>query len=240
LAILEAAGLLRTLEAGEERHFGKAVRAVIPVCVLAAAGLGLVQFFGASFAPYLPEEAWKWLLGSASLLFWAGLTWRAGRTRGPIRKILLVAASPLLAMILYQVAIPTALEKEISPEEFLAAQKDRIEQAGELYAEKYLFHAVCWVYKRSDVILFDDTGELDYGLGYKDAKDRMVSLRKFISMAREGAEGKLLTLFTRKRIYLEVKDLLPPPVYEAGDGGFVVSQYGSAREITSRGSEAGF
>ncbi|HOV87782.1 MAG TPA: phospholipid carrier-dependent glycosyltransferase [Syntrophobacteraceae bacterium] len=240
LAILTAAGLLRALEAGEDRYFGKAVRGMIPVCVSAAAGLALVQVPGASFAPYLPEEAWKWVLGSASLLFWAGLTWRAGKTRIPIRKILLVAACPLLAMILYQVAIPAAVEKEISPEEFLRAQKDRVRQGEKLYAEKYLFHAVCWVYKRSDVILFDDPGELDYGLGYEDARDRMVSLKEFISIAREGGEGKLLTLFTRKRIYLEVKDLLPPPVYEARDGGFVVSRYGSVPETTSRRSEAGF
>jgi len=49
--------------------------------------------------------------------------------------------------------------------------------------------------------------------------DRIISLQ-FNSMVREGREGRLVTLVTRKRIYLEVKDQLPHPVYEAMDGGF--------------------
>jgi len=57
-------------------------------------------------------------------------------------------------MVCYQVAMPQAVEKEISPEEFLILHKERVVPCKEIYAEKYLFHAVCWVYKRSDVYSF--------------------------------------------------------------------------------------
>lgn len=237
LAILTGAGLLRSFDLGDRRSFHASACGVLFLALLGALGLCLAQAAGFPFAPYRSGEGWKWVFACLSLVSFGGTAWWAHTVRKPVPRILFLAVTPLLAMVCYQVAMPQAVEKEISPEEFLILHKERVVPCGEIYAEKYLFHAVCWVYKRSDVILFDDAGELHYGLGYEDAKHRIISFAKFNSMVREGREGRLVTLVTRKRIYLEVKDQLPHPVYEAMDGGFVLSQYGPAQKVLQISSQ---
>ena len=92
-------------------------------------------------------------------------------------------------------------------------------------ADEDSVRAICWYLKRSDVHVFGGTGELDYGMAYPDAGDRVLSVDAMKETIRR-FQGKLVLIARAKNI-AHWKDWLPQPNFmdANGPGGYVLWKY---------------
>ncbi len=73
-----------------------------------------------------------------------------------------------------------------------------------------LASGVAWELKRSDITLFDEKGELAYGLNYADAVNRFVSADIFTSwLAEHRRNGKVVLLLVVTRGDTDILQRLP-------------------------------
>ena len=114
-----------------------------------------------------------------------------------------------------------------APGEFLLRHIDRIKPDTVLVADEDLASAVGWFYKRNDVYLLGGPGELSYGLGYDDAKHRLLNTNQFTELIRKNGRTKSVMLAARSKHYQSWKNHLPEPLFEesSGPGGCVLVQF---------------
>lgn len=93
------------------------------------------------------------------------------------------------------------------------------------FSSNYLTSAVCWRYKRSDVFILGRSGELTYGLGYNDSKQRLLDIEQFRELITKVSYKGRITLITSTKRYREYKQLLPKPIFEDIDFGFVFAEF---------------
>ena len=115
------------------------------------------------------------------------------------------------------------MEKK-APEEFLASHSSRI-KANSILVTSDLERAVCWAYKRTDVYILDNAGELTYGTSYSDSKDRLLTVEQFRKLIRNHRGEQKITLITGARHYAYYRPMFQAPVYEDSSGRFVFAQY---------------
>jgi len=237
LIVLFAIGLRRefTTVAGK---FSRSARVSAALIVALAVVLVLTQTIIPHTKIYRPNEAWKWLFLTIGLLTYGGLLIQAGRATSYTRKYAFSCLAPLLLMFSGQFAAPDRLMEKKSPTEFLERHKDKITQNTLLVSDNYLVSAICWSYERTDVSVLGRTGELAYGLGYDDSKHRLLDIDQFKELIRKSAGNECIALFTSPKRYAEYRQLLPEPVLEDLDGGFVFAEFGSgnARNVDMQDS----
>jgi 4-amino-4-deoxy-L-arabinose transferase len=175
---------------------------------------------------YRPGETWKWLFLIAGFLVYAILLIQACKATSHVRKFGFSCLAPLLLMFSVQFAIPDQFLEGKAPVEFLKRHKDKISQDTVLVSDNYLTPAVCWCYKRSDVFLLDKAGEFEYGLEYDvSSKQRLLDIDQFRKLITKGLDRRCITLITSTKRYVDYKPLLPKPIFEDVDGGFVFVEF---------------
>jgi hypothetical protein len=107
------------------------------------------------------------------------------------------------------------------PGALLERHAERVRPDTVLVADKYLALAACWVYKRNDVYISGDGGELAWGLGYDGAKHRLLTDDEFRKLANREVGKNRLTFITSRKGYAEYQDLLPRPTFVDTYGLFV-------------------
>jgi len=65
------------------------------------------------------------------------------------------------------------------PGVFLDKYADTVHAGDTVVSTTHLAPAVCWNYKRSDVYILENAGELLYGLSYPDSKSRFLTMDEF-------------------------------------------------------------
>lgn len=226
LAILIAVGLPSYLERGGKKAF------TIGICLLAfLTGMiattliisQLTKFLG--IRAYGPTETWKWVLLTAGLLTWAALSVFAISLTDSRRKIALIAIAPVCFMFIVHFAMSDQTRQRKSPGEFLLRHADRIGRDTLIVSGDELIHAICWFYKRNDVYLLINDGELGYGLSYVDSKDHLLNIDQFKRLINENDGNKQVVLIWKSKHYTEYRNLIPEPVSEESDGRFVFARF---------------
>ncbi|MBI5375465.1 MAG: phospholipid carrier-dependent glycosyltransferase [Candidatus Schekmanbacteria bacterium] len=172
LAILMSLGLLNTLKKGKNKNFqsGAAVSSIIFSLILIA--LFYLQFYGyKGFYPY--SKTWEWVLLESAVIFmilFCSLSLRKLKSAGD--KVLLFSLAPLLLLFSYPFIIPDMVIKEQALGSFLESHKDDVLPGTLILSDESPVTAVCWYYKRDNVYLIENEGELGYGLEYNDAKHK--------------------------------------------------------------------
>jgi hypothetical protein len=174
---------------------------------------------------YKQQETWKVVLVAFAFLTWVLLLYRAGRGVDFRRKLAYFAVGPAVFMFCIHFVIPRQLIEKKTPGEFLKQHKDRISQDTILVSDNYLAPAVCWSYKRRDVFLLGRGGELTYGLGYDDSKQRLLDIERFRELVTKGSDKRCITLIIRAKRYEEYGGLLPKPTFEDVGHGFVFAEF---------------
>ena len=226
LIILISIGLRNYLKGGVNRAFR--VGAFLFSAMVCGLGITLVLIHLTDlriFSVYDPAETWKWVLLVIGLLTWGLLLGCAGGSQNSPRKIVLFTAAPLLFMLIAPSVMPDQLKEKRAPAAFLLRHLDRIKPDTILVSDDDPVRAVCWFYKRCNVFLIENGGELGYGLGYGDSKHRLLSIRQFKDLARKTADKGNVILIMKAKRYAEYHHLIPKPLFEDIDGRFAFVQF---------------
>jgi 4-amino-4-deoxy-L-arabinose transferase len=102
-------------------------------------------------------------------LAWGLLTVLAGRASQPAQKLALFGAAPLLLFMLIPFSMPPDLPKRF-PGKILTSLADRIDAQTVLVSDRSYIQPMCWVLKRSDILLLGKAGEVKYGLEHSETE----------------------------------------------------------------------
>lgn len=225
-AILVKAGLRSHFERGREeasRIGASALAVALGVVAVAFALLQLFDLHGLG----LYAQVWKWALASAGLLSVMLLLLFASREALRRGKLMLYGAAPVLCMLIAPFVVPDRAVAHKSPVQILLSHSRRAQPESILVSDRITASAVCWYYKRSDVHLLGSAGELSYGMGYEDSRQRLLGLDDLRELIGKHRGTSRVTLFEESDRYERQKKELPDPILEdsSGEGGFVFLQF---------------
>lgn len=189
---------------------------LVALLVIQTTGIG-------GFIPY--AHAWKTAvagIGVAALV--ACLTLALKQSRGD-RKWVWIALGTFLFTGALQWALPDDTIEHKAPGELLVRNQDRVTPQTVLVSLEDPLRAVCWTYRRSDVRVLGNPGELKYGLAADDDRRRL-DAALFRQLVDSHARGQVV-LIAKAKHYRRWARELPPPIYEdtSGPGGYVFAQY---------------
>lgn len=219
LAILLAHHGIKAASAG-----GKALKAnaiiniAFGVIATLAVILVLAPWGWAHHPLYAKSEIIKVLLGASAFLFWAAVG-VASLVAGA-RHWRLAALCPLGLALLVGAVIPDKVIDSKQPQSFIAANDQTLQHSRFVLANEVgLASTLAWELKRSDILLFDRHGELEYGLSYPDAKGRFVGLEAFshwLSAHRREGGVSLLMKLSNDDQYIDERIPVPDQKYHRG------------------------
>jgi len=125
-------------------------------------------------------------------------------------------------------ATPNRFMHGKTPNEFLLRNSPRVHLDTVLVSDNYLTPAVCWCYKRTDILVMNRGGELAYGLRYDDSKQRLLDIDQFKKLIGKNLGKGYIALVTSTKRYTEYRQLLPEPAFEDIDCGFVFAEFAAS------------
>ncbi|MEJ5112330.1 lipid IV(A) 4-amino-4-deoxy-L-arabinosyltransferase [Erwinia billingiae] len=194
--------------------------------VLTVAVLGFLAPWGLAKHPvYGHHEVIKVLLAAAAFAFWAlcgGLTLKAPQARWG-----LAALCPLVLALVIGQAIPSGVMDAKQPQQFIRAIKSDIAGSRYLLANNPgIASGLAWEMQRSDITLYDQPGEVQYGLSYPDARDKFVSGADFPAwLAAHRRTGDVTLVLSLSRNQDPDKEL-PKADFSYRQGRLALFRYG--------------
>ena len=234
LAIIMSMALLQYFAAGKNKAFNVAVKILLVIMAAIMIALILSQTIPNSFRLFEKQEMWKVVLLAIGFLAYILLLFCAGRAADFRMKLAFFAIGPAALMFFGHFALPNQSRDTKAPGEFLRHNQYRVHSDTILVSDNYLTSAVCWSYKRTDVLVLGRTGELTYGFGYDDSKHRLLEIDGFIELiTKSSGKGSIVLIFDTER-YAEYSPMLPKPVFKDVKGDFVFAEF--ARSDSTEGA----
>ena len=224
-AILIAFGLLHVLKKDTRSRLfqgGIVVNTILFSLILVA--FLYVQLFGFNgFRPY--SQAWKAVMVVNGLAYFVLFLVWAFRSRTTVSKTLLLGLSPLLLFFVVHFTIPDLTREVKSPGPILEQYAQGIDSKDIVISDENSIRAVGWYLKRNDVYLLGGTGELDYGMKYKDAAGRLLDMQTAVDLIQNN-RGRTV-LIARVKHIARWRDQLPQPVFQdqSGPEGYVIWKF---------------
>lgn len=136
-------------------------------------------------------------------------------------------ACPLGLALLLGAVIPVQVIHSKQPQAFIESVRPELEKSHFVLTDNVGVGAgLAWELKRSDIILYGNKGEVNYGLSYPDARHRYIDggdLAGWLAEHRHEGAVSLVILLSRQR---DLSDQgLPPADSEYSDGRLVLLQY---------------
>ena len=227
LAILVARGAYRYLQSGRRRLFDAGARGLGGLVLIALLGVAALQWlpFPAEWKIFSRAETARWMLGSVALLVWSGVVFLGAGGASPLRKLVLYAAAPAVALVGFSGIMPDLACVGHAPMSALERNASRVGPDSLLMTSSHLVGALNWQYRRTDVVIVRGAGELAYGMGRAANDHRLVLLEEFGDFAATHAGQRRLTLFLTDSSYAGLEPMLPPPLYLDRASGFVFAQF---------------
>jgi len=183
-----------------------------------------VQLFGYhGFRPY--SHPWKTVMTVDGLFFFIlSCFWASTSQRGK-EKVLLFGFAPFLLFFIAHFIIPDPTIIAKAPGPLLEQHKQEIGDDVLILSDENTIRAACWYFQRNDIYMLGGSGELDYGLSYKDADGRLLHMQSAVDLINRNP-GKTVLIASGKNI-LRWRDQLPQPVFqdENGPSGYVFWRY---------------
>lgn len=228
LAVCTAIGVVRCDELSKRTALKIGMVLSCFAALAAAVAALVIQIHGLpnGMRPYAEHETWRWLLVFAGLGFWALASLLATATRNSGERWALCAIAPALLMFGIHLAVPETFINRKAPEAFLRQFADRVPPEAAVVTDNNLVHLVCWVYKRHDVYLLDSRGELEYGLSYPDARERLLTVDTFNELIRQHApEGPVVLIAEKRDLEKYWKGRIPEPGFRAENEKFFIATF---------------
>lgn len=224
LAVLTAIGLESYFSSGRRRLFNTAAILTAGASAIAIIAMVVLQTTGLrGFKLYEADEISKCIPAATGLILWAILAGMSAWCTNWRKKLALFCIAPMLFYAGMHGAMSREIEKEKAPEPFLTSNAHLVSPSSVLVSDDYVGPAVCWFFKRSDILLIGEGGELKYGLKYPDSTGHLLSGEQLTELiANAGRDVVLIVDIDRFNKY---EKLLPVPETRKIDNGFVLLRY---------------
>ncbi|MGL4194917.1 MAG: 4-amino-4-deoxy-L-arabinose lipid A transferase, partial [Edwardsiella piscicida] len=170
------------------------------------------------------QEVSKVILGTVAFGVWA--LFGALSLHNPRRYWRWSAACPLGIALLIGAALPQQVMESKQPQTLIQAAMPQLQASRYILSDSVGVAAgLAWELKRSDIHLYDNTGELQYGLSYPDAAGHLVNAAQFpawLAEHRKQGAVSLVLLLSRNE---QVSSALPPADMTLRKGRFLLLQY---------------
>ncbi|MEI2266989.1 lipid IV(A) 4-amino-4-deoxy-L-arabinosyltransferase [Erwinia sp. CGal63] len=167
-------------------------------CTLAVVGF-LAPWGLAKHPDFAAHEQLKVGLAAVIFLSWAAcglVTLSAPSQRWPW-----AAFAPLALALLVGAAIPDRIRDAKQPQAFIREMKSQIAPSRFVLANNPgLASGLAWELRRSDILLYQQPGEVQYGLSYPDAKGKFIAEADFAGwLQQHRREGSVTLMLVRSR-----------------------------------------
>ena len=169
---------------------------------------------------YSPAESWKWILAVTATTIWGLGIYAAWRSPKYRQKLVLFMFSPLLIIFVSNYVAPRRVLEGKAQGLYLAQFRDRIKPDSILVVHPNVMHAAAWEFRKSGLLFFTHGGELEYGLKYPDAKDRIINERQLGELIRNTPPGKLFFIMRGN-----FREAIPPARFEVYDHEIMFSNF---------------
>ncbi|QSH42095.1 phospholipid carrier-dependent glycosyltransferase [Lentisphaerota bacterium ZTH] len=223
LAILLARGLIIYFREKQYKIFDWTAKGFAWALILAAAGFAIVQIIadcGVFKGMYSPAERWKWLAGGGAAIVWIFCLLRASRTKNYHSKASLWICAPLLAFFLSNYIIPYRYLESKAQGLYLTQFKSMVKPGMLLVAHPNVMHAAAFIFKNDRILLYTHGGELENGLKYPDARNRVISREEFHKLLKKTPKGKIIFIMRG-----DFREGVPKADFEAYGDEIMFSRY---------------
>lgn len=174
-------------------------------------------------AIYAPEELHKWLMAIMCFVTWALAG--AMSITAP-RRWYWAAACPLVLALLVGQAIPQHVIDSKQPQEFIQQNIQPLKQSRFVLSDSVGVAAgLAWELKRSDILMFDEKGEVEYGLNYPDGQSHYISGADFPAWLLKAREQGDVSVMIQLDSDLQTRAKLPPADSEISANRFKLLIY---------------
>jgi len=142
--------------------------------------------------PLDPHFAFKFIGMLAGLILALLLIIHAFRRDHFPYKMLFLGLSAATVFVTLTLCLPTEISTSIGIQRALESEKYLIEPDTILVGDSKMIHALCYVFKRDDIYLFNRKGELTYGLSYPEAKPRLLNSHQLLALIHERGSRRLV------------------------------------------------
>lgn len=220
-AILMSVGMTNYIDSGRGRlfDFGMMFNALVFLGMLIV--LLISQAMDVGFRAYAQGEYSRFAVLAFTLLAAASTSLFAYFAKRPNAKL---AASFILILPLLFAAsyiIPNQAMERKAPGHLLQQYRDKISANALVISESSLVRAAAWYLKRDDIYLVS-RGEVEYGLGYPEARQRLLDVDSFQSLIEQNAPTRSILLVCHRDCDKGFTELLPPTAREQRWGNFGV------------------
>ncbi|MCX8961747.1 lipid IV(A) 4-amino-4-deoxy-L-arabinosyltransferase [Erwinia psidii] len=194
------------------------------LCVITI--VGFLAPWGLSKHPlYGHHEVLKVVLAGSAFLLWGLIGFLT--LKAPTTRWVWAACCPLgLALVVGQV-IPDRVVDSKQPQQFIQGMKNEIGTSRFLLANgPGIASGLAWELQRSDILLYQQRGEVQYGLSYADAQDKFVSDTDFPQwLEKHRHEGRVTLILLLSRSEQNSERGLPRADFSYRQGRLVMYQY---------------
>lgn len=179
---------------------------VICALTVLVLGLGLLPHH----VVYGPQEHSKVALGVFAFLAWAAVGYITLKNRA--RYWHYAAACPLVFALCAGYLIPQQIIDNNQPQHFIADNAETLAESGTILTNNVgIATGLAWELKRSDIMMYDARGEVQYGLSYPDGRAHYVSADDFPAWLVEARKRGDISLVIQLPGNNQLPDILPPP-----------------------------
>jgi len=226
LSLLLAVGLTRSMSKQDSGSFRIAAWTSAAVAGFAAAVITAKSLLDLTSCPvFASDERWKWVIASAALVVWCGISIASVRTNRKAMRLGLFAAAPLALMLSAHFIVPNQAVESRTPEAFIERCAGAIDPEDQVYSTNYLAPATCWVLKRSDIGILQRGGELQHGLNYPDVQNRQIQIPELTIQIGDCTRTRGIILMITDNDYSRYRKYLPKAARMEGADGFVFLKY---------------
>lgn len=193
LSILTAYGIYWALEFdGKDRIFNITNKVLSYIFILAVIGLVIYQVLAyfISSIPMIYTSLPGMLFAILAVLVMAFLYRSSSKAHSTMSKLILFAIAPLFVMLIRPEVTPDMVTTEIAQGQFVTDASKYISPDTIILAHMNMMHAVAWYLKRSDIYLWDNPGELEYGTDLPQYKYRLIRGKNGLKTLIEEQTGK--------------------------------------------------
>ncbi|MDK1703431.1 lipid IV(A) 4-amino-4-deoxy-L-arabinosyltransferase [Serratia rubidaea] len=179
-----------------------------------ALGLMALLLLGSGLLPGTPlfgaHEGIKLALGATAFAGW--LLFAVLSLGNAARRWPWAAACPLLLCLLIGYAIPQQVIDAKQPQNFIRANQTLLAHSRYVLSDSVgLAAGLSWQLKRCDVLMYNEQGEVGYGLGYTDARERFIGGDEFAAWLAQARRQGSVSLALQLSRGEQLSDRLPPP-----------------------------
>lgn len=167
---------------------------------------------------WAPVELYKIFCAVMAFLVWAAVGMYT--LRDSPRRWWLAALCPAGLALLVGFAVPSKVEDSKQPQSLIETVRVPLQESRFVLANNVgVASGLAWELKRNDIILYDQAGELRYGLNYPDAQGRFVSkeaIAQWLEEHRQQGPVSLVLLLSKNDDLVRAKLPEPDSLYVQG------------------------